>query len=333
MRTNSAAALAATLAAHRGVVTFAQVVASGCDPELPAREVAAGRWQRMCRGVYLAGKGAPTDLQQAWCAQLAGGPGAIVTGGIVCRIGGVADVPALPMAVLVAADTRRDPGSQVRCVRTARMPALAARDDDLRLAETSRAVVDAARSCASLRDVRGLVMAAMNAKHTNCETLRTELEAGPRRGSALARRALDDWSDGARSAPEAEVADALRAEVRARRLPPFLLNPNVYDGAILLGAPDVYVPGCALGGETDSRRHHGGEDDLDATLERHAAFHVAGLQLEHVTPARFRRSPAVWAARFAVIARQRQPLGDPPGLRIEPIGPLQHGRRRRSPTS
>jgi hypothetical protein len=117
--------------------------------------------------------------------------------------------------------------------------------------------------------------------------------------------------------------------VRAGRLPPFLLNPNVYDGPVLLGAPDVYVPGRSLGAETDSARHHGSDDDLNATISRHGVFFRAGLQLEHVTPARFRQSPQAWAALFSAMAQQRVGMGDPAGLRIEPVGPLQDGRRRR----
>ena len=323
--------LAAVLARQCNVITFAQVVAAGASPHLPAREVAAGRWQIACSGVYLATSEKPTDLQLAWVAQLAGGEGAVVTGGIACRMLGVADVPELPLAALVEKDRQRSPDA-VHCLRTAR-PAVILDREGLRLAEHTRAVVDAARMCRVLRDVRGLVMAAMNAKHTTAELLRAELDAGPRRGSGLCRRALDDWDDGARSAPEAEAADWLRDEVRARRCPRFLLNPTLSIDGELLGCPDVYVLGTGLANETDSRRYHGSTDELDATLLRHADFTAAGVRLEHVTPARFRRDPAGWAAGFAGLARGR--VGqEPPGLEIEPAGPEQpvRGRRRRSPS-
>jgi hypothetical protein len=111
-------------------------------------------------------------------------------------------------------------------------------------------------------------------------------------------------------------------------MPPFLLNPQVYAGAVLLGAPDVYVPGCALGAESDSVRHHGSRDALDKTLDRHKTMSRHGIELEHVTPARFRRDPAAWAALFAGLADARRGLGDPTELRIVPVGPLQDGRRR-----
>jgi hypothetical protein len=333
MHSVSAARLAAVLGKQQRVISFTQVVDAGVDPGLPGREVAAGRWHPLCRGVYLASSEPPTDVQRAWCAQLAGGDDAVVTGVVACRILGIADVPDLPLAAVVPADRQRTPGDDVACLRSARPPAFFD-GAGLRIAAPARAVVDAARMCAALQDVRGLVMAALNGKHTTAADLRRELDAGPRRGSGLCRRALDDWDDGARSAPEAEAADWLRDEVRARRCPPFLLNPTLYLDEVELGSPDVYVPGTGLGNEMDSRRHHGSTDDLDATLLRHKLFAAADLQLEHVTPARFRATAPAWARGFAALATSR--LGqEPPGLVVVPAGPLQPlaGRRRRSPRS
>jgi hypothetical protein len=172
-------------------------------------------------------------------------------------------------------------------------------------------------------------MSALNGKHVTAAALRQELDAGPRRGSGLCRHALDDWDDGARSAPEAEAADALRAEVRAGRCPRFLLNPVLMVDGVEVGSPDVYVPGTGVGNEMDSRRHHGSIDDLDATLLRHRGFAAAGVRLEHVTPSRFRRAPGLWAAEFAALATSY--LGqEPAGLAVVPVGPEQPvpGRRR-----
>lgn len=326
--------LADVLAKQQHVISFGQVVEAGVDPHLPAREVAAKRWQLMCRGIYLASIDPATDEQRAWCAQLAGGEGAVVTGAVACRLHGVADVPDVSMAALVECDRQRSPGDDVVCLRTAREAFVRERDDGIRLADVTRAVIDTARMTQSLRDVRALVMAAMNGGHTVASLLRKELDAGPQRGSALSRRALDDWDDGARSAPEAEAADWLREEARARRCPPFLLNPVLYLDGVRIGSPDVYVVGTGLGNEMDSKRHHGAADDLDATLSRHAVFAAAGVSLEHITPHRFRRDPSRWASNFAAVARQR--LGqEPPGLVVVPVGPEQpvRGRRRRSPRS
>jgi hypothetical protein len=334
MHPRSRTRLSDVLARQDDVITFAQVVDAGADAGLPAREVAGGRWQQLCVGIYLASTDPATDRQWAWCAQLRGDEGGVVTGAHVCRMRGVGDVPDLPATVLVSEDCQRAELPGVQCRRTSR-PAEFHEDKGLRLAGTTRAIVDAARQCASLQDVRGLIMASVNGKHTTAAALRRELDDGPRRGSGWCRRALDDWDDGARSAPEAEAADWLRDEVRAGRCPPFLLNPTVVIDGVELGSPDIYVPGTALGNEMDSRRHHGSENDLDATLLRHRRFADHALVLEHVTPARFRRDRAGWARTFAALAEGRRHLGDPAGLVVKPAGPLQpvHGRRRRSPSA
>jgi hypothetical protein len=328
MRPHIVRALSDVLQRQHRVISSRQIVDAGCDHELATREVAAGRWQKPAYGVYFAFPEPPTLLQRAWCAQLIGGDRSVVSGALACQLLGVADAPAVTAVALVPAACRRRGTADYVVRRTARLPT---HDDcdGLRVAPAERAVVDAARLTPDLRGVRALICAALNGKHTSYAALLAERTAEPRAGLALLKQALADWAAGARSAPEAEVADALRDEVRAGRLPPFLLNANVFEGPVLLGAPDVYVPGRALGNETDSRRHHGSEADLDATLSRHAVFFRAGLQLEHVTPSRFRQNPQGWAALFSAIAQQRVGMGDPAGLRIEPVGPLQDGRRRR----
>ncbi|MBK5307831.1 MAG: hypothetical protein JJD92_14195 [Frankiaceae bacterium] len=329
MHSKSAGRLASILAEQSDVIAYFQVIAAGCDSGLPTREVAAGRWQQPIRGVYVAGTGELTYLQRAWCAQLVGGEEAVVSGPLGCHVLGIPDSPSLIAVAVVPSGCHRhgDEHYQVRRSAAEQVWGLRGR---LRLAGPTRAVIDACRITRSLQDVRALVCGAIRAKHTTYQALVTARASEPRAGLGLLGRALQDWADGARSAPEAEVADVLRDEVRAGRLPPFLLNPNVYDGAVLLGAPDVYVPGCSLGAETDSVRHHGSEQQLSGTLSRHQVFERAGIVLEHVTPSRFRQSPRAWGALFSAMSDDRCGLGDPKGLRIEPIGPLQPvpGRRR-----
>jgi hypothetical protein len=330
MRPSTARALAPNLDEQHDVIAGWQIVAAGCDHEVAAREIAAGRWQQPAPRVYFAFAGEPSHVQRGWCAQLVGGRNSVISGPLACHLLGVPDAGPLTAVALVSAACQRR-GTDDYVVRRSKRLAPWTDMDGVRVAGPARAVLDACRVLPTLQDVRAVVSAALNAKHTSYDELLCEYRAEYRDGLAGMGHALEDWSDGARSAPEAEVADVLREEVRAKRLPPFLLNPNIYDGALLVGAADVYVPGCSLGAETDSQRHHGSPDDLDKTLTRHTTFTNVGIRLEHITPTRFRQSPRAWAALFALIAEQRRGLGDPAGLRIEPIGPLQpvRGRRRR----
>ena len=322
MRSATAAKLAGVLDAQAQVITTAQIVSAGCDHELAAREVTAGRWQEPARAVHFAFGGDPSLLQRAWCGQLIGGEASVISGPLACHLLGIGDSPGMTAVVLVPTSCHRHGSPEYVVRRTSHLPPW--RDmGGVRVASPTRCVVDASRAAPDLTAVRALVCAALRAKHMSYDDLLAACLAQPRPGLAMLRRALRDWADGARSAPEAEVADALREQVRRGAMPRFLLNPEVYAGAVLLGCPDVYVPGCALGGETDSLRHHGSSAALDATLTRDADFRHHGLLLEHVTPARFRRAPEAWATVFASKARERQGRGDPPGLRIKPVGPLQ----------
>jgi hypothetical protein len=125
---------------------------------------------------------------------------------------------------------------------------------------------------------------------------------------------------GAASAPEAEVADALRAPLRRAGLPQPVLNHAVRLGGRLLGVADGRLPGLGLGWEVDSVRHHGDSTGLARTLTRHAAFERNGLELLHVTPARFRSHPGAFVRDVLVRAAHRAslPTPEPVGLSVLP---------------
>jgi hypothetical protein len=77
--------------------------------------------------------------------------------------------------------------------------------------------------------------------------------------------------------------------------------------------------GTGVGGELDSRRHHGSQSALDATLARHARAERAGVALVHRSPQRLRRAPA----DFLEELQQRvADTPEPPGLVVVPRGPL-----------
>lgn len=188
----------------------------------------------------------------------------------------------------------------------------------VRVADPHRAVVDAARRMRSLREVRALVLAALCQRWCGLAQLRAELDASPRNGTALCRRAWREWEAGAWSAPEAEVADVATADPR---LPSLLLNPTLLLGGVVLGQPDGWFLGLGLGWEVDSRRFHADDDRFDATLARHDRFGAHGLQLLHVTPRRARQLGAAYGdvLAAAVVARRRAAQPEPEGLLVRPF--------------
>jgi hypothetical protein len=120
------------------------------------------------------------------------------------------------------------------------------------------------------------------------------------------------------------VHEVLMSAASRGRLPPYLLNPDVYVDGILIGSPDAWFPGLGLGDEVDSREWHEEEALLDRTLQRHDTFERHGLKLNHVTPARFRSDPRAHVDRLRELVEVRRALvvPEPPGLVVLGRGPL-----------
>lgn len=311
---------AARALAGEAPLTRAMLREAGLNPYLGDRAVREGAGLRLAPSTCLLGAPA-TDGQLVAAARLHAGDDLVVTGALACRLLGLPDVPAeAAVEVLVPAGRRRVSTSFVRVQPTTRPPRWWTHDCGVRVAEPHRAVVDAARRMTALQDVRALVLAALRLRWCGPDDLRAELDAHPRNGTACCRRALRDGERGAWSAPEAEVADTAAADPR---LPPFLLNPTLTLGRVVIGQPDGWFVGRGLGWEVDSRRFHAGEDDFDQTLARHDRFAGHGLQLLHVTPKRARRLGNGYGDVLAAAVRARADAGqpEPPGLAVRPFDP------------
>lgn len=309
---------AAQQLADDALLTRRALEGAGLNPGLGDRAVRAGTAVRLAPSTVLL-TASPTDAQLVAAARAHAGDDLVVTGLVACRLLGLVHAPADgAVDVLVPAGRRRVSTAYVRVHPTVRPPRWWTHASGVRVADPHRAVVDAARRLTRLQDVRALVLAALHQRWCGLDRLRAELEAGPRNGTALCRRALRDWEAGAWSAPEAEVADVAGADPR---LPTPLLNPTLLLGGTVLGQPDGWFVGLGLGWEVDSRQFHADDDRFDATLARHDRFGAHGLQLLHVTPRRARQLGAAYGdvLAAAVVARRRAAQPDPPGLLVRPF--------------
>jgi very-short-patch-repair endonuclease len=132
------------------------------------------------------------------------------------------------------------------------------------------------------------------------EELLTELQEGPRRGSANLRTALEDIGAGAWSAPEARAARILRRAA----VPAFEQNARIdlLDGEYVI--VDFLWRALRAVLEIDSRTHHFDDPaDLDRTTDRHLKLETLGYTVAHrrprlVThePQRFQRDVEAWLA-------------------------------------
>lgn len=331
MRTDEVVRRAAELGrASSGVVTAPELRRAGVDLSVVARLVRRGQWTRLWRGTYLTAAHAPGPLALAHGAvkHVAAAPGRtrsnaapVVTGLAGAAALGLRWVPPVDrVQVLVDRDVQRRSTDRVLVRRAHDLSGVATWSwGGVAVAEAARLVVDGARECRTLRDVRGLVLGAVADGYAAPADLLALLDAGATGGTAWCRRATRDAQRGAASPPEAELVDGLVGRGR-----PFYVNADVHVLGRFVGRFDVYLVGTGVGGEMDSKERHGDADLLDDTLLRHERAGAHGLTLVHVTPSRYRADPAAFAARLlaAVADRERRGIPEPAGLVVTARGPL-----------
>lgn len=138
----------------------------------------------------------------------------------------------------------------------------------------------------ALREVRALLSEAVQSGFAPVDDLVRELEEGPRRGTALARRALVDIAAGCRSAPECELRDLI---VSSEILPPASFNEPL-PGCPRL-RPDACWPERRLIVEVDSVEWHRRGDAYERTEQRRALLASLGWTVIPVSPRRLRACP------------------------------------------
>ena len=331
MRTHELAALGARLGKDtHGVVSADELRAAKADMTVLPRLLSGGDWTRLWRGMYLTAAHPPGQvvLSQAAIKHAAlrhrdarGAARPVVTGLAGARALGLRWVPdGQRVQVLVGPDVQRGSNEHVLVRRAADLETVPTWNwGGLPVANAARLVVDGARECRSLRDVRGLVLGAIADGQTAPDDVLALLHIGAVGGTAWARRAVRDAQRGAASPPEAELADDLLGGGW-----PFYVNAEVWIDGAFVCVLDVYLVGTGVGGELDSRERHEEPDALDDTLQRHDRAGRRGLALVHVTPNRYRADPAAFHARLfqAVADRRRSGLGEPHGLVLRPRGLL-----------
>lgn len=184
------------------------------------------------------------------------------------------------------------------------------------IVHTARAVADTALQYRRYRPVRALVTTAIQRQACEVEDLISELDGGPRNGSAWLRRALSDVLDGAKSIAEAEAIDVLRR----CRLPEFEANvPIVTTRGVHIAEADCLWRELRSVMEVDSRAYHFSEEDWDKTRRRHSKLVRHGFSVDHHSPAEVRGNPLVFAkevehwlrARAAELGVAYRPVRNP----------------------
>ncbi len=291
------------------MITRQQALSAGLTRHALAHRLRpGGPWRSLLPGVYMAATGMPTTLQQEMAALLYAGSGSVITGPAALRCHHIRSASSDLVDVLVPAARKRRSTAFVRLHRTTRMPGRVWEVGPVRYAPLPRAVADAVRDMASLRDVRAVVADAVQRGRCPVPDLAAELAAGPNVGSALFRQALTDVADGIRSAAEADLKDLL---VKSR-LPMPLFNASVYDDdGTFIARPDGWWPELGVGAEVDSHEWHMSPEDHARTLARGRRMGKHQMIVLRFTPKQIRSEPAqvINDIREALeAARSRPPL-------------------------
>lgn len=178
------------------VMTRREALAWGMSRHAIDRRVAGGRWRRILPHTYL------TVDTLTWPDKLTAaiafaGSGSLLSGAAVLSDAGFHAVRR-PESVLVLVPHQSGARSTgwVRVRRTHRLPEVALEPGPPRV-PVARAVADHALNVRWLDDIRALVAEAVRRDMCSVAELAAELDAGPRHGSALLRRALAEVARGA----------------------------------------------------------------------------------------------------------------------------------------
>jgi very-short-patch-repair endonuclease len=288
------------LGKQQSVVTRAQAIALGWHRT--AVEHRLGRtWQRLLPSVYLTTTGVPTWEQKAWAGLLLAGERAALTSWSGLAQWGLADErPDVHVALpherrladvdFLVGDGRLVLHRTTRSLESRRsLPTL----------PVERCVVDACLGLQRLDDVRAVVSRSVQRGRTTVDRLVVALDEAPQRGSGLLRRALDEVAEGARSAPEAALARALRGAT----LPPYRLNAEVHDDSgTWLARGDVVIEELKLLVEVDGQRWHLTAGRWVADVERHTRLEAVGWTVLRYPASRVLRDAAGVVAEIETVA-------------------------------
>ena len=300
---------------QRGLATYTQLAELGISRE-QARRRLRDSWRVVLPNVVATFTGRLDATQRLVAAQLYAGVGAVISGSTAAAWHGVTSAATAKVHVEVP-HSRKPSDAGFVVVRRTRTP-----DQHpwtrppLLVASRQRAVACAARECRFERDATAVVLEAVQRRLVRLEDLRSELESGPRAGSALLRRAIEAAERGAWSVPETDF-EALLAH--SRLLPSPWLNPSVYaaDGTSL-PRPDAWFDDVALAVQVHSRQYHSEPADWDATVMADGLLVECGIVVVAVTPRAIRDQPELVLARIER-AYEQAALRPRPAVRAVPI--------------
>ncbi len=276
-----------------------------------------GPWRRLLPGVILLHNNDPTPDQLVHAALLYAGESAIVTAEEAClRYGLRLPTPESPRQIHLLVPHRKKLNSSefVTIERTRHLPAPWLRAG-VPLAPLVRATTDLVRRTRDSETVSRVLIEAIQRGRCSPQALAEELDRGTKRGTAIPRRLLAEWSD-VRSVAEAE----------AQKLSKSLPNPPTHQNTVLYdhagqyaGQPDFWWDEVGLAWEIDSVEFHFRSADYARTLHRNTRYAALGIAVVQTLPSRLRTEPKAVLNELSDAYRAAEVRPRPP-VSLRPAG-------------
>jgi len=284
------AAVARLAVGQLGLVTRAQLLASGVAANAVRHRVRAGRLRPVHPGTYATSPAPLTPEQRCLAAVLACGPGAVLSHGSAAALWRILPAPPGPVEVL-RPGARRDGPAGVRVHRTQDIPP----DETIvhrgvPATTPARTLLDLAATGPAGRLERALEEA--RALRLLDAAQLAALGTSGRRGAAPIRALLADAPGFTRS----EAERRLRSLVRRARLPAPRTNVRLHEHEV-----DFHWPDRRLVVEVDGYVAHAGPVAFERDRRRDQDLAARGLRVVRVTWRQLAQEPDAVAARLAAV--------------------------------
>lgn len=249
---------------------------------------AGGSWQRLLPGILLLSNAPPTRPQVIRAALRYAGDDAVLTGHSALQLYGIRSaLPGGPVHVLVPPKRHIRALRKIIIERTSRLPHPILRND-FPVASAERAIMDATRRMESVDSIRAIIAESIQRGQAHPGRLRAELTKANKRGTAAARRVIDELTTGVRTMAEGWA----RRLLLDTDLPKPLWHVPLCDPAgNLLDIVDAWWDdhGVAWSLATDEWHYPA---TGPTTLDRLSTLTAAGITVIHTTPTQLRSTPA-----------------------------------------
>jgi len=277
-------------AGQHGLVTRAQLLASGLSRDAIRWRVRVGRLRPVQRGIYLVGPLEHPRMRER-AAVLACGAGAVVSHRSAGHLWGVCEARGGPVEVSLPSGNRgRRPGVRPHRVRLRRDEVTAL--DGIPVTTPARTILDLAAQ-ASFREVEQAVALAERCGLVGREELERIVARYPRRAGVRVLRAILGAAAGP-ALTRSEGEERLLALIRKGRLPEPELNVTVERFEV-----DFLWRRARLVVEVDGFAFHGSRVRFERDRQRDAALAAAGFRVMRVTWRQLASEPEALLVRLA----------------------------------